>query len=333
MENITFVSVLGNSRFYDDTNYIFKENQREVFRLNHWYASHALLTYLKEKKSQVPNRILVLYPNTPEGVKSFEIGWESDYTEEGLGRSRKAIKDLFKENFSDITKSEKIFDEIMGLRFMEDLEIELIKEDDSQVCSKNLSKKEIILELNLSKEIITDLQNNITHVDSLSNEKEIIKYSVKMIEQTDNSLILISNDFLVNLISYLSEYAYHKKYTKFMYIVSADLEPYGNVIKSMTALGNIKFYDVKFDHEIYIIIKDFKEILIGRDFKSCIIIKDESIIKRHANEVEKVFRLEKSLKLLIKESFPEVEENIFYKEQESHTSLIYEARFQNIYLS
>ncbi len=110
MENITFVSVLGNSRFYDDTNYIFNENQREVFRLNHWYASHALLTYLKEEKSQVPNRILVLYPNTPEGVKSFEIGWESDYAEEGLGRSRKAIKDLFKENFSDTS-------EIIGIEF------------------------------------------------------------------------------------------------------------------------------------------------------------------------------------------------------------------------
>lgn len=98
---------------------------------------------------------------------------------------------------------------MMGLHqeMMEDLEIEQIVEEEPIPLTENEIKNnyedmiKYFLDLtkdNLLEGIINDLQKE--DIDILSNEEEIFIYSVKMIEQTENSLIIISNEFVLNLL-------------------------------------------------------------------------------------------------------------------------------------
>lgn len=77
MENIIFITVLGDSRYYKKTKYTFKNTDSEIFAMSHWYSSFALLKYLDQVKDISPNKIFVLYPNTEVGKKSYEEGWSS----------------------------------------------------------------------------------------------------------------------------------------------------------------------------------------------------------------------------------------------------------------
>ena len=54
--------------------------------------------------------------------------------------------------------------------------------------------------------IIDDLQKEITSVDILSSEKEIFNYSVKMIRQTDNSIIYLNLQFIFAYLVLISKY-------------------------------------------------------------------------------------------------------------------------------
>ncbi len=251
----------------------------------------------------------------------------------------KTLESLYFSN-KNKAKSNQMFEEIMGLRFMEDLEIEQIVEEKPILLTENEIKNNYEYTIkyfldfakdNLPEGIINDLQKEVVHSDILSNEGDIFTYSVKMIEETENSLIIISNEFVLNLLQSLNEYAYQKNYAKFLYLTSADMKTYEGLIKSMSALGNIKIDSVKFEPVIYFILRDFKEIVLGKDNKSCIIIKDETLIKKLLVLVENVLKLEKPFNLLLKESLPELDERILDKEQESITHFLYTAMFKNIY--
>ena len=69
-----FLSVLGNSKYYNETSYIFRDQESEDFNVKHWYSTYALLKYLKEKKNQNLDAILIIYPDTQDGIQSFNEG-------------------------------------------------------------------------------------------------------------------------------------------------------------------------------------------------------------------------------------------------------------------
>jgi hypothetical protein len=77
-ENTIFITILGDSRRYKNTNYTFDIKSAEKFTVNHWYASFALLKYLKENSKASINQIIILYPDTEVGRQSFEGGWKKD---------------------------------------------------------------------------------------------------------------------------------------------------------------------------------------------------------------------------------------------------------------
>jgi len=226
----------------------------------------------------------------------------------------------------------------LNQEMMENLEIEKVLEEEPIALTeddiKNRYNSTIKYLLDLTKgelkdEMINDIQKEDLII--LSNEEDFFLHSANMIRNADNNLIIISNDYLVHLIQVISEFAYQNAITKFFYLTSADLEPYEGINKAMNKLGNIQIDGIIFEPEIFLIIRDFKRIIFGKDDKFTIKIKDEKFVKKFIPIIENALGLEKPFNRLVKESLPEVEERILDKEQESTTHFLYTAMFKNIY--
>ena len=95
------LSVLGNSKYHNETSYIFRDQESEDFNVKHWYSTYALLKYLKEKKNQNLDAILIIYPDIQEGIQSFDEGWEIQKKDKNFEIFREPVKILLKRVISD----------------------------------------------------------------------------------------------------------------------------------------------------------------------------------------------------------------------------------------
>lgn len=77
------LTVVGRSDSYSITSYTLGDKS-----FKHWYSSYALFNLLQEEDIFV-DKVIVLYPDTPEGRQSYEVGFD-----DGV---HIAIKDLFSE--------------------------------------------------------------------------------------------------------------------------------------------------------------------------------------------------------------------------------------------
>lgn len=94
MREKIFITSIGNSRNYMDTDYIFALSEtNSSIPYRHWYSSYALLTHLVGELNWKPKRIFILYPETYEGRKSYYEGWNE--------KKRESIKDLLQKFCDD----------------------------------------------------------------------------------------------------------------------------------------------------------------------------------------------------------------------------------------
>ena len=72
----------------------------------------------------------------------------------------------------------------------------------------------------------------------------------------------------------ISQNAYSKKGVRFLWETHIDFSTYGDIIRKMTALGNIQFRHVEIPKNYYYCCRDAREILLGKleiNPKECLI--------------------------------------------------------------
>ena len=94
MKNLILLAGLGNSQLYNNTYYHFINDNKTVYKVKHWYSTYALLKYLKEIENLIPDIIYIIYPDTPQGIQSFERGWNIQDESQNSVIIRDPIKEI-----------------------------------------------------------------------------------------------------------------------------------------------------------------------------------------------------------------------------------------------
>ena len=82
------------------------------------------------------------------------------------------------------------------------------------------------------------------------------------IYRTKSSVIVVMPKVLPEILQVISEFAFQRKAARFMVTAQFDLQTYGDILKKMSALGNIQFRSLTTQGDYYAVTRDAEEVIL-----------------------------------------------------------------------
>ncbi len=102
-------------------------------------------------------------------------------------------------------------------------------------------------------------ENSTWHVFGV---KSVIEACIAAMQRTKSTITIVTPTVEPKILEALSQIAYMKKSSRFLYTTSWDMATFGDIVKKMKVLGNIQFRNLKNTNDFYAVSRDGEEIVL-----------------------------------------------------------------------
>jgi len=130
---------------------------------------------------------------------------------------------------------------------------------------------------------LTEIKNAAMQVEPLGNSatwhvfgtKSLLEAIIAAMHRTKSTITIVTPTVEPKILEALSQVAYMKKSSRFLYTTSWDMATFGEIVQKMKVLGNIQFRNLKNANDFYAVSRDGEEIVLcpkAKDEKDLIAI-------------------------------------------------------------
>nr|MDO8118326.1 helix-turn-helix domain-containing protein [Candidatus Sigynarchaeota archaeon] len=123
----------------------------------------------------------------------------------------------------------------------------------------------------------------------------LITYLKDVIWRTKSSIIIVTPTVVPEILELLAQVAYERKTQKFFLVTHWDLDTYGDIVRKLSALGNLQCRQLKAIGEYWAVTRDAEEIMLAPETRTdsdlvCMISTQEGYAKLYSQFIGPMFQ-------------------------------------------